>query len=369
MPLGKKSRKLSRVSVGDSDSSRRNQQMKRIGNLYEKICDIENLYLADEKASKGKSMMHGVIRHRRNRDENLGKLKELLQNGNFKTSEYKTFKIFDPKEREIYQLPYFPDRIVHHAVMNVLEPIFVSIFTKDTYSCIKGRGIHGVVKNIRKALSDIEHSQYCLKLDIRKFYPSINHDILKSIIRRKIKDDRLLSLLDDIIDSAPGVPIGNYLSQYFANLYLAYFDHWVKEVLRVKYYFRYADDIVILDADKGRLHELCFEIRNYLWDKLRLEVKGNWQVFPVSSRGIDFVGYVFYHTHTRMRKRIKKRFAKRASMLNKKGISSSERGQMLSPWVGWAKHCDGKHLLKKLGLNKNENQKAKSGITTDARPS
>ena len=172
--------------------------MKRIGNLYEKICDIENLYLADAKASKGKSMMHGVIRHRRNRDENLRKLHELLQNGNFKTSEYKTFKIFDPKEREIYQLPYYPDRIVHHAIMNILEPIFVSVLTKDTYSCIKGRGIHGVVKNIRKSLSDVDNSIYCLKLDIRKFYPSIDHKILKEIIRRKIKDIRLLSLLDNI---------------------------------------------------------------------------------------------------------------------------------------------------------------------------
>ncbi len=354
MPLGKKSRKCLRVLVRNSERSLRNQQMKRIGNLYEKICDIENLYLADTKASKGKSMMHGVIRHRRNRDENLRKLHELLQNGNFKTSEYKTFKIFDPKEREIYQLPYYPDRIVHHAIMNILEPIFVSVLTKDTYSCIKGRGIHGVVKNIRKSLSDVDNSIYCLKLDIRKFYPSIDHKILKEIIRRKIKDIRLLSLLDNIIDSAPGVPIGNYLSQYFANLYLAYFDHWIKEILKVRYYFRYADDIVILDVDKTHLHDLYFEIRNYLWDNLNLEVKGNWQVFPVCSRGIDFVGYVFYHTHTKMRKRIKKKFCKKASILFKKGIKQNECVQILSPWIGWSKHCNSRHLLKKLRLNRNE---------------
>lgn len=312
------------VLVGNSERSRRNQQMKRIGNLYEKICDIDNLYLADQKAGKGKSMTHCVARHRKNQEENLKKLHESLAIGSFTTSEYTTFRIFDPKEREIYRLPYYPDRIVHHAIMNILEPIFVSIFTKDTYSCIKGRGIHGVVKNIRKALSDVENTQYCLKLDIRKFYPSINHDILKATIRRKIKDKRLLLLLDNIIDSAPGVPIGNYLSQYFANLYLAYFDHWVKENLKVRYYFRYADDIVILDADKINLHNLLFEIRNYLWDNLRLEVKSNWQVFPVSSRGIDFVGYVFYHTHTRMRKRIKKKFCKKAYLLRKKGIAQQE---------------------------------------------
>lgn len=342
------------VLVGNSERSRRNQQMKRIGNLYEKICDIDNLYLADQKAGKGKSMTHCVARHRKNQEENLKKLHESLAIGSFTTSEYTTFRIFDPKEREIYRLPYYPDRIVHHAIMNILEPIFVSIFTKDTYSCIKGRGIHGVVKNIRKALSDVENTQYCLKLDIRKFYPSINHDILKATIRRKIKDKRLLLLLDNIIDSAPGVPIGNYLSQYFANLYLAYFDHWVKENLKVRYYFRYADDIVILDADKINLHNLLFEIRNYLWDNLRLEVKSNWQVFPVSSRGIDFVGYVFYHTHTRMRKRIKKKFCKKAYLLRKKGIAQQEYIQKLSPWIGWSKHCNSRHLLKKLRLNRNE---------------
>ena len=140
-------------------------------------------------------MTHCVARHRKNQEENLKKLHESLAIGSFTTSEYTTFRIFDPKEREIYRLPYYPDRIVHHAIMNILEPIFVSIFTKDTYSCIKGRGIHGVVKNIRKALSDVENTQYCLKLDIRKFYPSINHDILKATIRRKIKDKRLLLLL------------------------------------------------------------------------------------------------------------------------------------------------------------------------------
>ena len=135
--------------------------------------------------------------------------------------------------------------------MNILEPIWINIFTKDTYSCIKNRGIHKLVNNLKKVLkSDPEGTKYCLKLDIKKFYPSINHDILKEIIRYKIKDEELLQVLDEIIDSAEGVPIGNYLSQFFANLYLAYFDHWIKEVLKVKYYFRYCDDITILGSNK-----------------------------------------------------------------------------------------------------------------------
>lgn len=317
---------------------------------FNKVCSIENLQLADEKARKGKLRTYGVIEHDKKREVNLLKLRETLLNGTFHTSKYDVFTIYEPKEREIYRLPYFPDRILHHAIMNVLEPIWVSTFTADTYSCIKNRGIHAAAKKVKQALrEDPEGTTFCLKLDIRKFYPSINHDVLKSILRRKLKDKRLLRLLDEIIDSADGVPIGNYLSQYFANLYLTYFDHWIKEQKRVKHYFRYADDIVILASDKSYLHSLMGEIRAYLGD-LKLEVKGNWQVFPVAARGIDFVGYVFFHTHTRMRKGIKKTFCRRLAKLNKRKRPLSEKDfkQAICPWWGWAKSCDSKHLIKKL---------------------
>lgn len=324
--------------------------MKRIGNLFEKICSIENLQLADEKARKGKLRTYGVIEHDKNREANILKLREALLNGTFHTSKYDVFTIYEPKEREIYRLPYFPDRILHHAIMNVLEPIWVSTFTADTYSCIKNRGIHAAAKKVKQALrEDPKGTTFCLKLDIRKFYPSINHDVLKSVLRRKLKDNRLLCLLDEIIDSADGVPIGNYLSQYFANLYLTYFDHWIKEKKRVKYYFRYADDIVMLASDKSYLHSLLDEIKAYMGD-LKLEVKGNWQVFPVAARGIDFVGYVFFHTHTKMRKGIKKTFCRRLAKINKRKRPLSEKDfkQAICPWWGWAKSCDSKHLIKKL---------------------
>lgn len=323
--------------------------MKRIGNLYDQICTLENLELADEKARRGKLRSHGVKRHDKNRTENIKNLREALLNGTFRTSKYDVFTIYEPKEREIYRLPYFPDRIVHHAVMNVLEPIWTSIFTADTYSCIKNRGIHAAAKKVLKALrEDPETTTYCLKIDVRKFYPSIDHDVLKGIIRRKLKDKRLLTLLDEIIDSADGVPIGNYLSQYFANLILAYFDHWIKEEKRVKYYFRYADDIVILAPDKAYLHSLLKEIRQYM-SELKLQVKDNWQVFPVASRGIDFLGYVFFHTHTRMRKGIKQRLCKRIGKLNKrKTLTEEEFKRNVCSWWGWAKYCDSKHLIKKL---------------------
>ncbi len=314
--------------------------MKRIGNLYQKIYSIENIIIADNIARKGKLKQPGVIQHDKNRSENIQKLHLMLKNKTYKTSEYKTFTIYEPKERIISKLSYYPDRITHHAIMNVLEPVFVSTFTTNTYSCIKKRGIHAAANAVKLALKDKEATQYCLKLDIKKFYPNIDHEILKQLLRRKFKDNDLLWLLDEIIDSTEGLPIGNYLSQYFANFYLSYFDHWLKEEKRVKYYFRYADDMVILADNKSYLHQLLAEIRTYMQDNLKLEIKHNYQIFQVDVRGIDFVGYVFRHTHILLRKSIKQNFARMiAKRKNYKSIAS---------YKGWAYHCDSKNLLKKL---------------------
>lgn len=326
--------------------------MKRVGDIFDKVISLENLRLADEKARKGKLHSYGVQLHDKNREANLLSLHESLKNGTFKTSKYHIFKIYEPKEREIFRLPYFPDRILHHAIMNVLEPIWVSVFNKDTYSCIKNRGIHACAKNVKHALKqDPDGTRYCLKIDVRKFYPSIDHEILKQVVRRKIKDGRLLALLDEIIDPVPsGVPIGNYLSQYFANLYMAYFDHWLKETKGVKYYWRYADDIVILAPNKEVLHSLLHDIRAYLRDNLKLKVKRNYQVFPVDSRGIDFLGYVFYHSHTLLRKSIKQKLCRRVAKLNKRKVAPTKEQykQQICSWWGWCKYCDSINLMSKL---------------------
>lgn len=314
--------------------------MKRINNLFEKIYHIDNLVLADSVARKGKKNF-GIYLHDKKKDENILKLHFALKNKTYKTSNYEIFKIYEPKEREIYRLPYYPDRITHHAVMIVLEPIWVSLFTADTYSCIKGRGIHSCASKLKIALrQDVSGTKYCLKIDIRKFYPSIDHDILKAILARKIKDKDLMWLLGEIIDSADGVPIGNYLSQYFANVYLAYFDHWIKETKKLKHYYRYADDMVFLSSSKQELQDLFVEIKAYMANHLKLEIKSNHQVFPVAARGIDFVGYRFWHTHTLLRKTIKKALAR--AVAKKKGP------QTINSYYGWAKHCNSINLLKKL---------------------
>lgn len=301
---------------------------------------MENLELADAKAQKGKSNQYGVKQHNLNRDANLLTLHMMLKAKTYQTSQYDIFQVYEPKERTVYRLPYFPDRIAHHAIMNILEPIFVATFTRDTYSCIKGRGIHAAAEAIKKALKDPRATLYCLKLDITKFYPNIDHHVLKALLRRKFKDADLLWILEEIIDSAPGLPIGNYLSQYLANFYLTYFDHWMKEEKKLRYYFRYADDLVILGPNKPYLHSLLSEMRSYLEEELKLIIKDNYQVFPVESRGIDFVGYKFYHTHTLLRKGIKKNFAR---MLKRNPNAAS-----IASYQGWAKHCNSINLLNTL---------------------
>ena len=334
--------------------------MKRIDNLYEQIISIDNLRIADSKARKHKEKKnYGIQIHDCQKENNLIRLNERLKNKTYKTSLYDIFHLKEyDKDREISRLPYYPDRITHHAVMNILEPIWTNLFIKTTYSCIKGRGTTLCSLDVRKAIKEFPKSKkiFFLKLDIKKFYPSINHDILKTIIRKKIKCKDTLWLLDEIIDSAPGVPIGNYVSQYFANLYLTYFDHWVKEVLKVKYYFRYADDIVILSDNRDFLFKIFKKIQNYLNYELKLTVKNNWVISELrvdrknkDGKPIDFVGFCMYRECTLLRKRIKKNLCKKVYKLNKiKDITFDEYKMACGPWLGWCKYSDSTNLLKKI---------------------
>lgn len=311
--------------------------MKRSNNLYDKVCELDNIRLAHKNASRRKSKYSEVKKINEDPEFYLSQLSILLKKKKFKNSQYTIFeRKCGNKIREIHKLPYYPDRIVHHAIMNILEPIWRKTFINHTYSSIKGRGIHRAVVKLKHILKDDKiNTKYCLKLDIQKFYPSINNGILKGIIRMKIKCRRTLELLDEIIDSSKGIPIGNYLSQYFGNLYLTYFDHYCKEELRCKYYFRYCDDIVILDGDKKFLHDCFNKINDYLKNELNLSVKNNWQVFPVEDRGIDFLGYKFYTSHTLLRNGIAKRYM-RISNINS-----------LPSFEGWLLFADCNNLKNK----------------------
>ena len=344
--------------------------MKRYNNLWEKVISVENLRLADERARRGKQNTYGVKLHDKNREANIQALHDALKSKTYKTSTYSVFTIYEPKERLIFRLPYYPDRIVHHAIMNVLEPIWSRTFTHNTYSCIKGRGIEGCARQVSKIIRKFEgRPLYCLKIDIRKYYPSISHRVIKRLIRRKIKDADLLWLLDEIIDSAEGLPIGNYLSQYLANLYLCYFMHWVNErladLIRERLNLKekpmleateYADDIPSFSDSKEVLREAFMLIKEYLETELELTIKGNYQIFPVAEnrydkhgRAVDYVGYKFYRHCKLIRKSIKKNFARAASRLNRrKHIEPKAYKQTLAPWLGWVQHSNSKHLLKSI---------------------
>lgn len=326
--------------------------MKRIGYLFEKVCDMDNLRMAEANAGTGKGSRQEVAQFRANLEQNLADIRAQLVNRTYHTSQYTCFIKHEPKERVIYKLPY-RDRVVQWAIMQVLVDIWTPIFTRDTYACIKGRGVHSLLQRLRKELrNDPDGTKYCYKIDIRKFYPSITHSILKEVVRQRIKDPALLWLLDDIIDSADGVPIGNYISQYFANLYLAELDHIVKEQWGVKYYYRYADDIVVLSDSKEFLHGIHTKMVQYLAEHRRLELKPNYQIFPVEARGIDFIGYVTRHTYCRARKRNKKALCKIVAKLRHKGLTGEEIRLRVASRLGFIVHADSKHLINILGVKK-----------------
>lgn len=297
--------------------------MKRYGNLWDKICDIENIKLAHKKASRGKKYYACVKKVNADLDTYLGKIQEMLKNKSYKVSPYKREILNDKgKERELFKLPYYPDRIIQWAVMLQIENIFNKTFAFPTCASIKGRGIERAYKLVKKYLRDEEGTKYCLKLDIKKFYPNIDKQILKDKLRTKFKDKHLLWLFDLLIDSYPaekGVPIGSYLSQYFANFYLSDLDHDLKENEKIRYYVRYMDDIVILHDSKEFLHNLRLKIETKLTD-IKLNLKENYQVFPTNSRGIDFVGFVFRHSHIRLRKSIAQNLKAKMRKMFKKDV-------------------------------------------------
>ena len=331
-------------------------KIKRYGNIYEKIYDIDNLRLAHRSARKGKANYEEVKMVNEDEDYYLEKLQQDLINECYKTSKYDIFTKNDTgKEREIYKLPYYPDRICQWAIMLQIEDIIMNTFTNFSCASIPGKGIHHAFNLLDDYLTeDVNGTKYCLKMDIKKFFPNINHSILKGLLRRKFKDPKLLALLDEIIDSIEGetgIPIGNYTSQYFANFYLTYFDHWLKEEKKLKYVIRYMDDIVILHHDKQFLHSLKLEMEDYLNNNLELEVKGDYQVFPSRVRGIDFVGYRHFGDYVLLRKstalRLKRKMRGILKKVSNGGDLTNSEWCSINSYKGWVMWCNGYNLTKK----------------------
>ena len=242
--------------------------MKRADNLFEQITDLENLKLAYLKAMKGKRYTPAALIYGNKVDENLFSLKVQLENEIYNHGKYRQFKIYDPKER-IITAASFEDRIIHHAIMLILEPVFEKQFIFHTYACRKGKGTH---KALEYASKKAKQCEYFLKLDVRKYFDNVNHTVLKAKLFRIIKDEKCLRLLFSIIDSFgednKQLPIGNLTSQFFANFYLSSMDHLVLEKLKPQGYVRYMDDVIIFDNSKSKLMETYRTLNNYVATEL-----------------------------------------------------------------------------------------------------
>lgn len=330
--------------------------MVRFGNIYEKIYDMSNLKEAHRNARKDKLFYAEVVMVDSDPDYYLGEIQKMLKNRTYQVNpeDYSVSIINDKgKSRELWKLPYFPHRIIQWAIMLQIEPVFNSVFTDFTCASLPNRGIKKAHALTIEQLKDKPGTEYCLKIDVHHFYPSINHGILKRLLRKKFKDPDLLALLDMIIDSHPpkGIPIGSYLSQYLANFYLAYFDHWLKEVLHLKYVVRYIDDMTIYHHSKAFLHWVVRKMMEYLDKFLALTLKGNWQIFPTDTRGVDFVGYRFFHGFTLLRKKTCKRFKKAMVAIREKWEKGNRINYrewcQINSYKGWLKWCDSFRLAEK----------------------
>lgn len=361
--------------------------------LFNSICSMDNLYRAYQNAKSGKGWYKEVKQIEKRPFYYLAGLQYMLKNHLFKTSEYEIFILNEgKKKRDVYKLPFFPDRIAQWAILQVIEPFLVANMTTDTYSAIPGKGIQPIVNDLRGyyktkrvdgkkksvwvpsiLLSDEENTRYCYKIDLHHYYQSINHEVLKQKFRKVFKDPELLWLLDEIADSIntateedlielslsgeievdpnTGIPIGNYMSQYSGNFYLSSFDHWVKEELHVKHYYRYMDDVVIFASSKEELHEIHRKVTAYTRDYLHLNIKGNYQIFPTKVRGVDFVGYRFFGEYTLLRKSTAINFKRKMRAYRKK--MENNIPPTYSEWCsfnsykGWLGNCDSYRLSKK----------------------
>ena len=333
--------------------------MQTYGNLYGKVCSYENLFLAFRKARKGKSDKWYVKRFEVDLDNELLRLKRELEELAYEPRPLKRFIIRDPKTRVIHA-SHFRDRVVHHALCNVLEPIFDRTFMHDSYANRKGKGGLAALDRfdefkrkasqngrlVRGAKDNNMVVGYVLKADIRHYFPSVDHDVLIAIIGKKIKDENVLWLIRKILannDPAlpKGMPIGNQTSQFFANIYLNELDYFVKHVLKARFYLRYVDDFVILDMSEARLTLFRGEINEFLKQRLKLELhEEKSQVYPL-HKGIPLLGFrMFYHYRIPKKRnvlKLEKRMTALKLLYESGDFSAEEIAESLDGWLAYAK--------------------------------
>ena len=319
--------------------------MKREGNLKEKIVDLDNVALAAYKAFRGKRGKREVVEFVRNFNENISFLREELESGRIRIGDYHYFTIFDPKERVICAAG-LKERILHHAIMNVCHSRFDKALIYDTYATRPGKGVYAALD---KAIWAMGKYEFYAKLDVRKYYDSIDHVVLKRILHSLFKDKWLLTLFERIIDSysssnGKGIPIGNLTSQYFANIYMSGLDHYMKENVGVPLYIRYMDDVLICCDDKSCLRSYVQTFREYAMRELMLEIKqpqlGN------CSTGVSFLGYRvlpgYMLLNGRSKKRFRSKFQEYDRMYSLGLLSDKEYSLRLTPLIAFTRHAQAK---------------------------
>lgn len=308
--------------------------MKTQKNIFDKVISIENLKEAHKKASRGKSNYKDVKMVNSNVAVVLSSLHNKLYNEEFTTSQYiVSTEMKGTKLRTIHKLPYFPDRIVQHAIVNICAPVWKKSFIRDTFQSISGRGTTDCFRRVKQAIQT-EHPTFALKLDIKKFYPSVKNIHLLNHKIFRINDKRVWNLIKNIIESLPELPLGNHISQYAGNLLLSPIDWYAKQNLKIKHYYRYCDDIVIMDNSKNKLLEWANTINSKL-KKIDLELHEERKIINLSNEHLDFVGYRINHNKVLLRKSIAKNFIQACKHHNIKSMPS---------YYGWAKHCNSKNL-------------------------
>jgi hypothetical protein len=324
--------------------------MKRENNLIEKIAEPDNLHLAFWKARKAKEGMFDVAQYRKELGKNLIRLRESLLSGNVDVGNYHYFTIFDPKERLICAAS-FKERVLHHAIMNICHDNFEKYQIHGSYASRVGKGTYAAIEQAK-----IYQRKYkwFLKLDVRKYFDSIDHKILKSMLMRRFKDKLMLLLFNNIIDSyftfeGKGLPIGNLTSQYFANHYLALADHHIKENLNASAYVRYMDDMVIWSNDKNKLLNIGIEFQSFIKSSLSLTLKP----FCLNStdKGLPFLGYFILPDRVMLNKNSRKRFKNKlihySKKIQKNEWSQTEFQAHVLPLIAFAKHANTFNLRRK----------------------
>lgn len=314
--------------------------MKRVGYLYEKMCDLALIKLAIHKAAQGKTRKHYIAKVLANEEKYALRIQKMLLDNEVQLSPNRTIEIYDRscmKQRLITVPKFFPDQILHWVLMLVIEPILMKGMYRFACGSVPGRGGMEAKKYVERALRD-DKVRYVAKLDISKFFNSVKPAILIGMLRRKIKDERVIDLIGKILKNGGDcLPIGYYTSQWFSNFFLEGFDHFVKEVLKIKYYVRYVDDMVLIDTNKRKLRKAIAEIEKYLND-IGLKLKPNYQVWKVHSRPIDFVGFRFYKDKTLLRKKIFFRLCRRVRKIEKTGYITvnQARGAVVSARLAYS---------------------------------